>query len=335
MKDVETLREAWDRPEPPSPAAQSAARAALLARAAGRRPKPRWLGRRLTVAASVAASVVVIATSATLVQTVGRTEPTHPAASAQAMPPTMVATVQKDFPPPRDDQWIYTELRIQGHNYKGRKVEQLTPQTPLKSMVHEFWARADGKRVAYKVNGKLMTSNPGERSPENTYAILVALPTDPDKLLARFRKIYSMRGADQDDWIFERFAVTLQANIVPPALEAAIFQAMTKIPSVKVNESAVDVEGRPALSVSRVVDGWRNFEILLDPATYAFRGRRETAAVDHEERVPRPGVKAFTIKDGKRVPMPPRVEWTIQKGTVWMMSTRTAVGVVDQAGQKP
>jgi hypothetical protein len=128
--------------------------------------------------------------------------------------------------------------------------------------------------------------------------------------------------------------VTLHQNIVPPAQEAAIFQAMAKLPGVKVDESAVDVEGRPALSVFRVIDGWRKLEILLDPATYAYRGRRETAIADHEERYPRPGVEEFTVKNGKRVPESPYVEWSIEKGVVWMMFTRTAVGVVDKAGQK-
>lgn len=102
-----------------------------------------------------------------------------------------------------------------------------------------------------------------------------------------------------------------------------------------VNELAVDADGRAVPSVSRVVEGWRDFEILLDPATYAYRGRRETAIRDYEEQYPRPGVEKFTVKDSKRVPMAPHVEWSIQKGTTWQMSTRTQVGIVNEAGQKP
>lgn len=331
MNDMETLREAFDTPKPPSPAVQSAARAALLARAAGHRPKRRWAMRALMVAASA----VVIATGATVVQVVGGGEPTLPAANAQVVLARIATAVQKkDFAPPREDQWIYTETRMQSYG-KGYVGKRLTPQAPLTSTVEEFWTRADGKRVGYKVDGKLMTSNPGDQSPENNYAMLTALPTDPDELLARFREIHQVNAADQEDWIFERFEVTLHQNIVPPAQEAAIFQAMAKLPDVKVNESAVDIEGRPALSVSRVIDGWRNFEILLDPTTYAYRGRRETAVADHEERYPQPGVEMFTLKDGTPVPSPPRVEWSIEKGTVWQLSTRTAVGVVDRAGQQP
>ncbi|MGV9779448.1 hypothetical protein [Streptosporangium sp. NPDC003464] len=138
--------------------------------------------------------------------------------------------------------------------------------------VDEFWTRADGKRVGYEVNGKLQTSDPGWHAPENIYALLAALPTDPDALLAEFRKTHETEGADQDYWIFKRFATTLSQNIVPPDLQAAIFRAIAKLPGVMVNESAVDADGRAVLSVSRVVEGWRDFEILLDPAIYAYRG---------------------------------------------------------------
>ncbi|WP_433512648.1 CU044_5270 family protein [Nonomuraea sp. CA-143628] len=334
MNDLETLREVWDRPKPPSPATQSAARAALMARAARPRPKRRWAMRAL----AVAASAVVIATGATVFQSVGGGgggEPALPAANAQVVLTRIAATVQKkDFTPPRDDQWIYTEMRLRSHD-KDIRGKRLTPRTPLTSKIREFWTRADGKRVGYMVRGKLMTTNPGERTPENTYSMVAALPTDPDRLLAKFRKIHAVRGGDQDDWIFLRLGVTLSQNIPPPAQEAAIFKAMAKIPGVTVNESAVDDEGRPALSVSRVSEKWLNREILLDPSTYAFRGRRETAVADHEERYPQPGVKRFTIKDGKSVPAPSRVEWSIEKGTVWQVYTRTVVGVVDRAGQKP
>ncbi|MEV0147926.1 MULTISPECIES: CU044_5270 family protein [unclassified Nonomuraea] len=329
MNDMETLREAWGRPEPPSSAARSAARAALLARAAGPRPRPRprWAARAL----AVAASAVVIATGVTVIQAVGSGEPTLPAANAQVVLTRIAATVQKkDFTPPRDDQWVYSEARIQSSYKEGIKAGQFTPRTPLTSWVDEFWIRADGKRVASKVDGKLVTSDPGGRTLENTYAMVAALPTDPDELLARFRKVPAMKGGDQDQWIFERFGVTLSQNIVPPAQEAAIFQAMAELPGVTVNESAVDVEGRAALSVSRVADGWRNVEILLDPQTYAYRGRRESAVTDHEERI-----EQVSFKNGTAVPKSSRVEWTIEKGTLWRTVTRTAVGVVDQAGQKP
>ncbi|NUW38716.1 CU044_5270 family protein [Nonomuraea rhodomycinica] len=334
MNDIETLRECWERPAPPAADVRAAARAALLARAAGPpRGRRRWAVRAL----ALAAATVVIATGATVVQTVAGGERSLPPANAQVVLTRIAAAVQeKNFTPPRDDQWIYTEIRRQGHFFKGMQPgARFTPSTPLRTDVDDIWTRADGRRIGYMVNGKLTTSDPGVRTPENTYALLTALPTDPDALLARFREIHGGGKPIDDAYLFERFAVTLEQSIVPPAQEAAIYRALAKVPGVTVDESATDAEGRPALSVSRVADGWREVEILLDPATYAYRQRRETAVADHDEMSPRPGVEAYTGEDGTSTPQPPRLEWSIEKGAVWNIFTRTAVGVVDQVGQKP
>lgn len=70
--------------------------------------------------------------------------------------------------------------------------------------------------------------------------------------------------------------------------------------------------------------------------TYAYRARRETAITDLEERYPKPnGGQMFTMKDGKQVPVPPHLEWSIKKGTTWSIFTRVAIGVVNQAGERP
>ncbi|MER6511505.1 CU044_5270 family protein [Nonomuraea sp. NPDC001636] len=329
MNDLERLREDWARPAPPAPDAQAAARAALLARAGRPRSRRGWAIRAL----AVAAGAVIVTTGVSVFQG----ERTLPAANAQVVLTRIAAAVQeKEFTPPRGDQWIYTENRDVGWDKGIDQGERLTPQTPLPDTVEPLWTRADGKRVGYLVNGKLQTSDPGERAPENTYALLASLPTDPDALLAEYRELYQGQVPADDEWIFLRFAVTLSQNLVSPEHEAAIFKAIAKLPGVTVDETATDTEGRPALSVSQVAEGWRKVEILLDPTTYAYRARRETAITDHEERYPKPnGVLMYTFKDGKEVPVPPHLEWSIEKGTTWSVSTRVAIGVVDQAGERP
>ncbi|MFI7470012.1 CU044_5270 family protein [Nonomuraea sp. NPDC049646] len=329
MNDLERLREDWTRPAPPAPDAQAAARAALLARAGRPRSRRGWAVRAL----AVAAAAVIITTGVSVFQG----ERTLPAANAQVVLTRIAAAVQKkEFTPPRDDQWIYTESRVADRGKGIAQGERLTPRTPLPERADPWWTRADGKRVGYMVNGKLQTSNPGERMPENTYALLASLPTDPDALLAEYREFYQGVGPADDEWIFLRFAVTLSQNLVSPEHEAAIFRAMAKLPGVTVDETATDTEGRPALSVSQVAEGWRNVEILLDPVTYAYRARRETAIADHEERYPKSdGVLMSTLKDGKWVPAPPHLEWSIEKGTTWSVFTRVAIGVVDRAGERP
>ncbi|MFF4189709.1 CU044_5270 family protein [Nonomuraea sp. NPDC001831] len=330
MNDLERLREDWAHPAPPAPDAQAAARAALLARARRPRSRRRWAIRAL----AVAASAVIVTTGVSVFQG----ERTLPAAHAQVVLTRIAAAVQeKEFTPPRGDQWIYTESRVADQGKRVGQGERLTPQTPPPETVEPFWIRADGRRVGYLVRGKLTTSDPGERTPENTYALLASLPTDPDALLAAYDELYQAAGHSVDDeWIFLRLAVTLSQNLVPPEHEAAIFRAMAKLPGVTVDERATDTEGRPALSISQVAEGWRKVEILLDPVTYAYRARRETAITDHEERYPKPdGILMSTLKDGELVPVPPHLEWSVEKGTTWSVFTRVAIGVVDQAGERP
>lgn len=73
------------------------------------------------------------------------------------------------------------------------------------------------RRQAGRLQGERQSADlrPRMDAPENIYALLAALPTDPDALLAEFRKIHEIESADQDDWIFERFATSLSQNIVP------------------------------------------------------------------------------------------------------------------------
>ncbi|MEV4889671.1 CU044_5270 family protein [Nonomuraea sp. NPDC055795] len=331
MNDLQRLREDWARPAPPAPDAQAAARAALMARARRPRRGRGWATRAL----AVAAAAVVIATGVSVFQG----ERTLPAANAQVVLGRIAATVQeKEFAPPRDDQWIYTEDRDTARGKDIGQGERITPQTPLAETVEPFWTRADGTRVGYLVNGKLRTSAPGEKTPENTYALLASLPTDPDALLAKYREFYrEASGPAHDEWIFLRFAVTLSQNLVSPEHEAAIFRAMAKLPGVTVDEAATDTEGRPALSISQVAEDYLKVEILLDPVTYAYRARRETAIADHEELNPKPINRSRmpVPVDDNGVPVPRYLVWSIEKGTTWSISTRVAIGVVDQAGERP
>ncbi|GAA4936966.1 hypothetical protein HD597_004601 [Nonomuraea thailandensis] len=41
------------------------------------------------------------------------------------------------------------------------------------------------------------------------------------------------------------------------------------------------------------------------------------------------------MKDGAQVPVPPHLEGCIEKGATWSVFTRVAIGVVDQAGERP
>jgi len=74
------------------------------------------------------------------------------------------------------------------------------------------------------------------------------------------------------------------------------------------------VDGRPALAVARVQDGWLREEILLDPQTYHLIGERAIAIADHRA----------SSDDGA---------WTVKKGTIERLVTRSAAAIVDKPGQ--
>ncbi|GAA0913221.1 hypothetical protein [Nonomuraea longicatena] len=327
MNDLERLREAWERPAPPTPEARSAARRALLSRAAAR-PRANW---RLPALAVAAVTAVVVA-GTTLA---GGSEPAtsvKPVVTPSAhVTPTPVPTT---VVPPRDNQWIYTRAVLRQFRKGTPRGQGFTPGSPPPTEVFEFWTRADGRRVGYLVNGKLTTSNPGAREPDNTYALLVALPTAPAKLLAAVRD-YRTPGQDPDDWLFRKLEEILRRNPVPPAHEVALFKALSLVRGATVDRSAVGLDGAPVLSVSRIADGWRRVEVLFDPRTHAYRGVRETAVADHTELWPGSGVSKRVKRNGVWTDAPPEALWTVEKGTVWFSSLRTGLAVVDRAGQRP
>ncbi|GAA3219610.1 hypothetical protein GCM10020216_029940 [Nonomuraea helvata] len=116
---------------------------------------------------------------------------------------------------------------------------------------------------------------------------------------------------------------------MPPAQEAAVYRAMAKIPGVTVNPDAVDVDGRPAVAVARVEDGWVSHELLLDRSTYAYLGERAIAGADHT--APEPGVR---VEGGRKITnLAP--SYTIKKGTIMTLAVRLDIGVTDRPGVRP
>jgi len=110
MNDVTILREAWDAPAPPSPAARADARGALLECA---RPRPRRRHRRLAAAVALAASIALAATVAHNLGDPGRTLPSvSQASAATVLERAATAAERRAFTPPRPDQWFCFEDRF-------------------------------------------------------------------------------------------------------------------------------------------------------------------------------------------------------------------------------
>jgi hypothetical protein len=331
MDDIEMLREARPR-RTPSEAGYSAARAALLERIAGPAPEPER-GRRFRSPrpgvrlAAVGAVAVTIAAGVTVVQSMGADGNGRPRPVVPGLPGGRVADARvvlaaaadlaqnRPFTPPSAGQWTYTETEYRESGKPGPGVVH-TAKTPLKTRIDRTWTRADGLRVAFYDKGKLVispTGGPGVMPPSD-YASLAALPRDPDALLAWAYKQKAPPKSGNPQVVFSLFCSILGYNVLPPALEAAIYRALAKVPGVTLVKNGVDLQGRPALSVGYVIEGWVRQEILLDPRTYVFRGLRSIVIKDH----------SFAPQGG-----------TLKKGAIDVLATRIAAGIVDRPGQRP
>ncbi|MEU6720485.1 CU044_5270 family protein [Nonomuraea sp. NPDC046802] len=323
--DLEALRRAWPEPGSPSPDARAAARAALLRRTA---PRPvRRLRRRAVTVGVLAALLTAVGL---VVDPAGVVAPRVPG----LVPPAAHALLRRaadaaqtrSFTAPRPDQWVYLETRQSGLP-DAASGEVQTPSTPLETRVGRSWTRADGKEVVLFEDGKLVRSPTGGSMPPIDYATVSTLPTDPDALLTwMYANLGPSTGTDEEQQVTAcRLLGSLIAqNLVPPAQEAAVYRAMAKIPVVTVNPGASDVEGRPAVGVACVEDGWVSHELLLDRSTSTYLGERTVAVADH----------TFPAKDGRTISNRGKPA-TIKKGTVISLAARLAIGVTDRPGVRP
>jgi hypothetical protein len=334
MDDLEILR-ALGGPDPvPDPATEARARTALLNRTMAVPPKPaprrRWgrLGWRVGVpvaAASVALTALVVVENAGPVERNGEVvsvlpglPAARPANAAEAVRYAADAAAQRPFATPRPDQWFYYEARVTS----GRGPGGFVSGGPYHTETTKYWRRVDGSQVARYRDGKLVTSpiNSPIAREEGTYpyAEIAALPANPDAVLAWVRKTVGGVGGgtrDGEDQIaFVSINAVLRDFVLPPPVEAAFFQALGRLSGVTLVPDAVNLDGRPALALARVQEGWLREEILLDPQTYRLIGERSVAIADH----------TVVADDGRR---------TVRKGTVQRYLVRVAAAIVDRPGQ--
>jgi hypothetical protein len=343
MDDLKILRDDWGAPDSPEHTARTRAREALLARAAetgvaaGTAIAPKKARRRLRLPrmgvrlVAIGALAAAIAAGVTVVQSSGGTDrdgrprsvlpgvPAGPVANAaEALDRAAAAAEARPFTAPRPDQWTYVENR---NTSPSKGPGGLATGGALKTRLQSQWRRADGKRSAWIVKGRLHTQDePGPLTPPSDYATLAALPSDPDALLRWAYEEMGGLGGDTEEgrrsMAFTMFNTILRDSVLPPKVEAAIYRAMKTIPGVTLADDAVDVAGRPAMSVGRVQEGWLRSEVLLDRQTYGYLGERSIAIKDHTSK----GL------DGR---------FHVKRGTVQIYVARVAAGIVDEHGRRP
>ncbi|NRQ38457.1 CU044_5270 family protein [Nonomuraea sp. NN258] len=257
-------------------------------------PAPRSAGRRApfarrallsgALAAAVAAAVLLTAPDATEPAPGG----TPSTAVAEPRPGSITLLEQaalvaerRSFSAPRPDQWVYT------------RTKSIQPADGAESIM-EGWIRYDGKQLA-RVSprtGQLRVEDvppdPGDDdlSPQQYHHKLLALPTDPVKLLAKVTKDrhwidYPKEEAPSrqpnDERAFRVLTLYLgQQAVMPPRLEAAIYRALARIPGVKVATGVRDAMDREGLAIyyEPKGQGVSTRYFVLDPQTYRLLGER-------------------------------------------------------------
>ncbi|MDH6213978.1 CU044_5270 family protein [Streptomyces pseudovenezuelae] len=267
MDDLTAVRELHaDVPEL-TDEARSAARARLR-RAIVQESLPGALPRRLmlrvavagTAAAAVAGGAVVATrrdqdTDAPRMTTLSAAQLLHKAADKSRADGTRM-------PIPRNDQYVYTKTYITRTYAKDGRT---------KTWTDESWTSVDGSRPSRREEyGKIHNDPPVGRHevmwPPTVYTELAKWPTDPDTLLKWLR----MGNAKAD---MEAFVNACQffvvPRVMPPGLEAATFEAVARIPGIRIDRQAVDALGRRGVAVSypKIY-----FAFIFDPETYAYLG---------------------------------------------------------------
>ncbi|WP_410589207.1 CU044_5270 family protein [Amycolatopsis sp. lyj-23] len=248
-------------------------RAELLAAAA--RPRPRravWGGVTAAGLAAAAAAVVVL-TPAAPVSRPAEPEPVRilhaAAAKARALPDLV----------PRPDQFVYTKTRLAD----GRENEMWASVDGthdglafLYGHETEVAGCRDGERVQHESHGRTVTNRcvPHPAAPAD-------LPTDADAMLAYLHRSTYGEGDTLHDLGNE--VVDLAGGYLRPAVRAALYEALAKVPGLVVRADAKDATGRSVLGItwdSTTEQGIGNQEeFRFDPVTFAYLGTGTDAVV--------------------------------------------------------
>ena len=109
-----------------------------------------------------------------------------------------------------------------------------------------------------------------------TYAWLSDLPTDPDALLAKLRReLPPGAGQGADQHLFDAIGDLVSESLLPPRTAAALYQAVTRIPGVRIDERARDAIGRKGVGITRTDTRFRvRSEWVFRPGSDELLGTR-------------------------------------------------------------
>jgi hypothetical protein len=275
MDDIKMLREARRQPAAPSHAAYSAARAALLERAAALSPAPERMrrsrlprmGARLVAAgtltaAAAAATAVIVASGATP----PTATPNNPRASVQQSGQQILlaaATTAEARPQGSGTYWYVKTVYTKTVSGKGKEFSA------------ETWTGRDGRSwVRLSPPGTAVVSNDGSNghwadgfevgSTELSFGQIQQLPAHPAALKAWIVK-HAMGADSRGNALSGALIGLLSSMPAPPKVRAAAFRSLASLPNVK-NLGTVD-GGQGLLILSPEGE----IKLVIDPATSRVR----------------------------------------------------------------
>ncbi|MFI5912192.1 hypothetical protein [Dactylosporangium sp. NPDC051541] len=294
MDEMTALREAFGPDPEPGPRVRERALAVLHERmrsapmAAVAVPavrQRRWPMRVALTAAAASLAVVgavavenigTVSDSGKGYSTVGLPFP-RPASAAEVLTNAAWAASRKPWTDPRPDQVMYNESR-QLRNEKAYENEHpndpIVPGHTRTALVQE-WKRVDGKQMGLVQDGRLVVYDQGNGRMhwmQLDYDLLKGLDT-PAKVLD-FDKNPPRTGSIRLDALLGQY-------VLPPKVEAAVYGALAQGEGVRLNPDAINVDGRPAIGLGWVEEGYLAKEFLFDPSTYSLIGERSVAIADH------------------------------------------------------
>jgi hypothetical protein len=302
--EITTFREARPAATPYDPGARARLRARLVdeATAAPRAHQLRRVRRRIVTVGALTTALVV---GITVVQNVdlsggpagGSTTPGElrtplllgPVANAEDL--AHAAAVQAAAEPdtrPRPDQWSYAKS-VLADSSQGSGGSLFGP--PDRRVTVERWSRVDGKQSAIIDKGRLQIRNLSAMeqsgSPRSDYPYLLSLPDDSDALLDQVYKVVDSEGGQKPadearaSRAFQIIDVFMRDSALPLKLRAAMYGALAKIPGVRYEAKAADIQGRPGVTLYRIEEGYLRSEIMVNPKTYEYMGFRFIAIKNH------------------------------------------------------
>lgn len=300
MDEIEVLREAFGADEVPGRAAEDRARAALHQRMSSKEQRVTSMDRHrrnrfaimagvaVATAAAVVAVVAVAVTRGDERAPAPNAAPTlsarargvlpfaAPASAAEYLENAAWTAEGKPWKEPRPDQLMYIEtleLRNKPAYENQHPNDAIRPDMSENRKIQQWWS-IDGKTRASYRDGRLVVvknGDSGEYWQRIAWSTITSM-TGPDKVQDAVPGPGSL-SVDLDAFIGQ--------YVVPPNVQAAIYRHLAQTPGMMVNPDAVNIDGRPAVGLGRIIEGYLSQELLFDKQTYQFIGERMVAIKDH------------------------------------------------------